>query len=95
MNKKVVSASSLIEKIEKFNKACFFISKNSIKRLARKSGIKRLSKSSYIDVNTYLYELLTHLIKDILIFCMYDKRKIINATDVIFSIKRNGSIYYG
>lgn len=50
------------------NKIFNFISKNSIKRLARKSGVKRISFKSYREINSFLCEFLAKLIKDIIMY---------------------------
>ncbi|AIB09767.1 histon 4 (nucleomorph) [Lotharella oceanica] len=67
----------------------------SLLRIIRRSGIKRISRSVYIELNSIIKKFLLKIVKDTLIVCIYNHRKIITASDVIFSLKRNGQNIYG
>mmetsp|Transcript_30245 Transcript_30245/g.42162 ORF Transcript_30245/g.42162 Transcript_30245/m.42162 type:complete len:96 (+) Transcript_30245:523-810(+) len=72
-----------------------YISKLSIKRLARKSGIKRMSCTIYTEINKFIIEFLTKIVKDIIIFCRYENRSLISVNDVLIVLRRYGKMYYG
>ncbi|ABA27291.1 histone H4 (nucleomorph) [Bigelowiella natans] len=72
-----------------------YISKLSIKRLARKSGIKRMSCTIYAEINKFIVEFLTKIVKDIIIFCRYENRTLIKVSDVLVVLRRYGKMYYG
>nr|BAS01879.1 histon H4 [Amorphochlora amoebiformis] len=71
------------------------ISKLTLKRIAKRSGIKRISQISIEMINIEIINFLNRIIKDVLIFCIYDKRNSISVNDVAFSLKKNGSAVYG
>nr|BAS01499.1 histon H4 [Lotharella vacuolata] len=72
-----------------------FYQKKALLRIIRRSGIKRISKCVYIELNSIIKKFLLKIIKDTLIVCIYNHRKIITASDVVFSLKRNGQNIYG
>jgi len=71
------------------------ITKPSIRRLARRGGVKRISVFIYNDVKHMLSEFLKKMLRDISIYTEHARRKTISTMDVIYALKRNNRVIYG
>jgi len=69
--------------------------KASLRKLARRGGVKRLSSLVYADVNDALRSFMTKIVGDSIYYMEHAGRKTVSATDVIFALKRNGRTLYG
>ncbi|KAK3390571.1 histone-fold-containing protein [Podospora didyma] len=71
------------------------ITKPTIRRLARRGGVKRISGAIYDDVRHALKDRLTTIIRDVVTFTEYRNRKTVTVNDVIFALRRLGRPIYG
>lgn len=71
------------------------ISKISIRRLARRGGVKRISGLIYEETRGALHLFLTNLICDTIAYTEHAKRKTVTAVDVIYGLKCQGRTLYG
>jgi histone H4 len=71
------------------------ITKNDIRRLARRGGVVRLSAGIYDHTRTYLSMFLSDIIKDAYAYCDHAQRKTISALDIVYALKRHGRQLYG
>ena len=67
----------------------------SIKRLARKGGVKRLGGGVYQETRFCLEQYLTRILKDLVMLVEHADRFTVTAMDVVFALKRNGQALYG
>ncbi|XP_014211780.1 histone H4 [Copidosoma floridanum] len=71
------------------------ITKPDIRRLARRGGVKRISGLIYDQIRAVLKVFLHSLIRDAVTYMEHSRRKIVTATDVVYSMKRQGRTLYG
>ena len=71
------------------------ITKPAIRRLARRGGVKRISSFIYDDTRQVLKGFLESVVKDSVTYCEHARRKTVTASDVIYSLKRQGRTLYG
>ena len=71
------------------------ISKPSIRRLARRGGVKRISGLIYDETRDVLRHFLENVIGDAVIYTEHAKRKTVTALDVVYALKRQGHTLYG
>ena len=71
------------------------ISDGSIKRLARRGGIKRISADVYSEIRKIYLRFLDKLVSDSYNYCECAKRKTIHPVDVVYALKRQGRNIYG
>ena len=71
------------------------ISNGSIRRLARRGGVKRMSCMMYEETRGVLKVFLENIIKDATTYTAYANRKTVTAGDIIMSLKQNGRTLYG
>ncbi|MGL5745504.1 MAG: histone H4 [Cetobacterium sp.] len=70
------------------------LSSGDIKRLARRGGVKRISKSIYADVQASLYEFVKDIVNAAAVYTEHAKRKTVTTTDVCMALKsRNVTLY--
>eukprot|EP00471_Norrisiella_sphaerica_P005575 CAMPEP_0184489298 /NCGR_PEP_ID=MMETSP0113_2-20130426/14987_1 /TAXON_ID=91329 /ORGANISM="Norrisiella sphaerica, Strain BC52" /LENGTH=116 /DNA_ID=CAMNT_0026872621 /DNA_START=177 /DNA_END=530 /DNA_ORIENTATION=+ len=67
----------------------------AIRRLARRGGVKRISRLVYEETRDMLKEFLTKVMKDTITYTEYSKRKTVTAMDVVQALKRQGKTLYG
>jgi histone H4 len=70
------------------------ITKGSIRRLARRGGVKRISATIYDDVRGVLKARLTEILKQIAMVTEHRQRKTVTTLDVIFVLNRIGTPIY-
>lgn len=71
------------------------ISKPSIRRLARKGGVKRISGLVYAETRCVLKEFLASVLHDAIRYTESAKRSTVTAMDVVMALKRQGRTLYG
>jgi histone H4 len=71
------------------------ISKGSIKKLARRGGVKRISGLVYEETRSVLKVFLENVIRDAVTYTEHARRKTVTAMDVVYALKRQGRTLYG
>lgn len=71
------------------------ITKGSIRKLARRGGVKRLSGLVYEEVRGCLKDFLTVIIRDTVLYVDHAKRTTVTVLDVIHALKKNNRPIYG
>lgn len=71
------------------------ISTSSIRRLARRGGVKRISGMIYDEVRTILKNFLECLIRDAVLYASYGGRCTVTPQDIVHALKRHGRTLYG
>ncbi|MES2875531.1 MAG: histone-like protein [Bacteroidota bacterium] len=71
------------------------ISKGSLKRMARRGGVKRMSDSCIPVIRNKLKEYLQAVLKDAVILVDHAKRKTVTVEDVVRAVRRQGKTLYG
>ena len=71
------------------------ISNQSIRRLARKGGVKRMASTVYPAIRHELRSVLRRIIEDAITYTAYGKRSTVTSMDVVYALKRNGITIYG
>ena len=71
------------------------ITKQDIRRLARRGGVKRISGLVYEETRAILKVFLERILRDAVTYMEHGNRKIITALDVVFALKRHGRTLYG
>ena len=64
-------------------------------RLARGGGVKHISSLIYDEIRGILKIFLEEVIRDIISYTNYAKRKTVTVTDVLFALKRHGRTLCG
>ena len=71
------------------------INKQSIRRLARRGGVARLSGLMYEETRGVLKTYLENAIKDAVTYTDHARRKTVTAADVVHALRRQGRVLYG
>ncbi|KAH7972392.1 hypothetical protein HPB52_011876 [Rhipicephalus sanguineus] len=71
------------------------ITKPAIRRLARRGGVKRISRLIYEKTRGVLKVFLENVIRDAVTYTENAKRKTVAAMDVVYALKRQGHTLYG
>lgn len=71
------------------------VTKPSIKRLARRGGVKRISGLIYEETRGTLKVFLENVIRDAVTYTEHGRRKTVTAMDVIYALKIHGRTLYG
>lgn len=71
------------------------ITKPAIRRLARRGGVKRISKPIYEEARKELRIFLETTLRDATTYCEHAKRSTIKPLDIIYALKRKGRDLYG
>ena len=71
------------------------ITKQAIRRLARRGGVKRISGLIYDETRGVLKLFLESVIRDSVTYTEHAKRKTVTSLDVIYALKRQGRTLYG
>ena len=71
------------------------ITKPSIRRLARRGGVKRISAMIYEETRGVLKTFLEGVIRDAVTYTEHAKRKTVTSLDVVYALKRQGRTLYG
>ncbi len=71
------------------------ITKNDIRRLARRGGVKRISDKIYEETRNALKIFLEDVIQDAVVYADHARRKTVTALDVVYALKRQARTLYG
>lgn len=71
------------------------VTRGSIRRLARRGGVKRISGAVYEDVRAVIKSFVDGVVRDATAYTEHAKRKTVTATDVVLSLKKRGKMLYG
>ncbi|CAD6932475.1 unnamed protein product [Tilletia controversa] len=71
------------------------ITKPSIRHLARRGGVKRISAGIYDEARGALKVFLRSAIRDSIAYADHARRKTVTSLDVIYALKRQGQTVYG
>ena len=71
------------------------ISKGSIRRLARRGGVKRISSELYEEVRKTLRSFVEGVVRDATAYTEHAKRKTVTAADVVNALRKRGKVLYG
>ena len=71
------------------------ITKPALRRLARRGGVKRISKPVYEEVRNELRLFLEQTLRDACTYCEHAKRKTVKPIDIVMALKRKGRDLYG
>lgn len=89
------AGTGLPKRHQKRKSALLGITKPSIRRLARRGGVKRISGVIYQSARSVLKQFLENVIRDTVTYTEYSGRKTVTASDVLFALKRQGRTLYG
>jgi histone H4 len=71
------------------------LSKQAIRRLARRGGVKRMSSTVYDEIRVALKQYLEKLIRDAILYAEHGRRRTMTAMDVVYASKRQNRTLYG
>ena len=71
------------------------ITKGSIRRMARRGGVKRISGLLYKDVRDVLKGFVEGVVRDSVAYTEHAKRKTVTALDVVHALRKRGRMLYG
>jgi histone H4 len=71
------------------------ITKGSVRRLARRGGVKRISGLMYEEVRGILKGFVEGVVRDSTAYTEHAKRKTVTALDVVHALKKRGRMLYG
>jgi histone H4 len=71
------------------------ISKPSIRRLARRGGVKRISGKVYDEIRGVLRVFLEKVVHDAVVYTEHARRTTVTAMDVVYALKSQGRTIYG
>ena len=71
------------------------ITKGSVRRLARRAGIKRLSGLLYEEVRGVLKGFVDAVVRDSVAYCEHSKKRTVSTGAVVAALKKRGRMLYG
>jgi len=71
------------------------VTRGSIRRLARRGGVKRISGLLYEEVRGVLAGFVEKIVQGATAYSEHAGRKTVTAVDVVQSLKRDGKLLYG
>lgn len=71
------------------------IANPTIRRMARRAGIKRISGLLYDKCRRMLKEFLSDIVSDAMTYMEHASRRTMSVMDVIYALKRKGKMLYG
>lgn len=71
------------------------ITKPSIRRLARRGGVKRISGNIYEETRGVLKIFLENVIQDAVMYTEHARRQTVTSMDIFYALKRQGNTLYG
>ena len=70
------------------------ITRPAIRKLARRAGVKRISKDLYEAIREVMKSFLGNVVRDMLVYMEHDRRHTVTRSDVLSSLRKNGCILY-
>ncbi|KAK7018796.1 Histone cluster 1 [Paramarasmius palmivorus] len=71
------------------------IDKPPIRRLARRGGVKRISRYTYEETRGVAREFMHDILRDTVAYTEHGKRSTVTVLDVVRALKRSGHTLYG
>ena len=71
------------------------ITKGSIRRLARRGGVKRIASEIYEEVRKTLKAFVEGVVRDATAYTEHAKRKTVTALEVVHALRKKGRLLYG
>lgn len=71
------------------------VTKPAIRRLCRRSGVKRINGLVYEETRGNCKAWLENVIRDAITYAEHARRKTVTAMDIVYSLKRQGQKLYG
>lgn len=71
------------------------ITRGSIRRLARRGGVKRISGELYDEVRDVLKSFVDGVVRDAVAYTEHAKRRTVTAVDVVNALRKRGKLIYG
>lgn len=71
------------------------ITRGSIRRLARRGGVKRISAAIYDEAREILKTFVEGVVRDATAYTEHAKRKTVMALDVVHALRKRGRTLYG
>ena len=71
------------------------IGRTTIRRLARRAGVTRISGMIYPEVHKEMKSFLNDVVRNSLLYAEHGKRKTVMTMDVLYALKRQGRTLYG
>jgi len=71
------------------------ITKATIRRAARRGGVKRISGAVYEDVRGVLKMFLAETVRAAVTYTEHAARKTVTVMDIVYALKHNGRTLYG
>lgn len=71
------------------------ITKGSIRRMARRGGVKRISSLLYKEVRDVLKGFVEDVVRDATAYTEHAKRRTVTALDVVHALRKRGRMLYG
>ena len=71
------------------------ITSGSIKRLARRGGVKRISKPIYDEVRTVIRSFVDGVVRDATAYTEHRGAKTVATNDIVAALRRRGRAVYG
>jgi len=71
------------------------ISKQSIRRLARRAGVMRMSALVCEEARAVLKVFVSNLIQDAVVYTEHANRKTVTMRDIVYALKHQGRTIYG
>lgn len=66
----------------------------SIRRLARRGGVKRINNLTYDEIREILKVFLENVLRSAIVYMDYAKRKTITLNDIVHALKHNKQTLY-
>jgi len=66
------------------------LNRPSLRRLARRAGVKRINAGVYDEAPAALKSWLSKMIRDACVYAEYSRRFTVTLNDILLSLKRNG-----
>ena len=87
------SAGKRVKKIVSANATA--VSQGSIRRLARRAGVKRISAPVYADVRSVLQGFVEKTVRDAAALTEHGKKKTVSAAIIVQALRKSGKVIYG
>ena len=86
-------AGKRVKKVVSDNKTA--VTNGSIRRLARRGGVKRISGNVYQDVRDVLRRFVDGVVRDATAYTEHAKRKTVSVQDIVAALRKRGRAIYG
>jgi histone H4 len=83
------------KRVKKAVKGSTIVTNGSIRRLARRGGVKRISKDVYDNVRSVIRGFSDGVIRDATAYTEHSKRKTVSVGDIVAALRKRGRSIYG